>query len=169
MIATAAGHMIKPPLVGHTHANPGDVAGWAGDLMTFYLIEDVDGFLIAEKMRDNKPVTTALREHYEQAGGASRFQDFVSKRFDNTRGTAEDAAHYILTALDSPIINAGRVALEYEGGGPAIVLSHTLPDSVLQPYCLGFAETPFDRAGLEKSSRTKLLANHAKLFSGSAD
>ncbi|MER8017776.1 glycoside hydrolase domain-containing protein [Streptomyces griseoluteus] len=203
MIATAAGHMIKPPLADHTHANPGDVAGWAGDLMTFYgnwrhdsdsiasgytyctermakigvsssfsfedLIEDVDGFLIAEKMRNNKPITTALREHYEQAGGANRFQDFVSKRFDNTRGTAEDAAHYILTALDSPIINAGRVALEYEGGGPAIVLSHTLPDSVLQPYCRGFAETLFDRAGLEKSSRTKLLANHAKLFSGSAD
>ncbi|WP_327400396.1 DUF1906 domain-containing protein [Streptomyces sp. NBC_01288] len=202
LLATTAGHMIKPPLVDHSHANAGDVAGWAGDVMTFYgnwrhdsdsvasgytyctdymakigvsssfsfedLVEDVDGFHLAEKLRAGKAITTALREHYEQTGGATRFQDFLSKRFDSTRSTAQDAAHYILTALDSPIINLGRVALEYDGGGVLIVLSHTLPDNLLQPFCLGFAETLFARAGLEESSRATLLANHAKLFSGSA-
>ncbi|MEU1529863.1 hypothetical protein [Streptomyces fagopyri] len=65
-------------------------------------------------------------------------------------------------------VSVGRVALGYDGGGVAILLSTMLPDDELQPYCLGFAETLFDRAGPECSSRTKLVTDRVQLFSDSA-
>ncbi|MGW4676527.1 glycoside hydrolase domain-containing protein [Streptomyces sp. NPDC004324] len=199
LLATAAGHMIVPPLSDKSKANQGDVAGWAGDLMTFYgewrrdsdsyasgytycterlakigvtstfsfgdLLEDTDGFLLAEKMRSSTPITTALRDHYEKTGGVTRFRDYRAKRFNASQATSQDAAYYILTTIDIPIVSLGRIALEQQQGGIAMVLSHLLPEDMLRAYCLGFAETLTARAELEAGSRAKMLSNHVRLFS----
>ncbi|RPE42868.1 uncharacterized protein DUF1906 [Streptomyces sp. Ag109_O5-1] len=200
LLATAAGHMIKPPLSDSHKANRGDVAGWAGDLMTFYgewrrdsdsfpngytycterlgkigsvssfgfddLVEDADGFLLAEKMRSGVAITTALHEHYEKTGGVTRFRDYLAKRFGTSQAAATDAAFYILTSIDDPLINLGRIALEQQTGGVAMILSHLLPEDRLKNYCLGFADTLIARAGLEARSQAKLKSNHARLFAG---
>ncbi|WP_338486390.1 glycoside hydrolase domain-containing protein [Streptomyces sp. SCSIO 75703] len=202
LLATAAGHMIKPPLSDTHKANRGDVAGWAGDLMTFYgewrrdsdsyasgytycterlgkvgtlssfsfddLIEDADGFLLAEKMRSGVPITTALRDHYEKTGGVTRFRDYLAKRFGTSQATAADAAFYILTSIDDPLINLGRISLEQQTGGVAMVLSHLLPEDRLRNYCLGFADTLIAHAGLEARSQAKMKSNHARLFADSS-
>lgn len=198
MLATLAGHMAVPTPSDRGKANQGDVAGWAGDLMTFYgewrrdsdsyasgytyclerlakvgidssfgfddLIEDADGFLLAAKVRSGVPINTALRDHYEKTGGATRFRDFRVQRFGTSQTTTENAAYDILTGSDYPIINLGRIALETQYGGAAMILSHLLPADTLRPYCLGFAETLTSLAGLEARSRAKLLANHAELY-----
>jgi peptidoglycan hydrolase-like protein with peptidoglycan-binding domain len=203
LLATAAGHMIKPPLSDKRKANRGDVAGWAGDLMTFYgewrrdsdsfangytycterlgkigvvssfgfsdLVEDADGFLLAERMRSGVPINTAVREHYEKTGGITRFRDYLAKRFGTSQATAVDAAFYILTSIDDPLVNVGRIFLEQQTGGAAMVLSHLLPEDRLRNYCLGFAEALIARAGLEARSQAKMKSNHARLFAdGSA-
>lgn len=200
LLATAAGHMIKPPLADRHKANRGDVAGWAGDLMTFYgewrrdsdsyangytyctqrlakigiassfafndLVEDADGFLLAERMRSGVPITTALREHYEKTGGVSRFRDYLARRFDTSLNAATDAAFHILTSIDDPLVNVGRIVLEQQTGGLTMILSHLLPEDRLRNYCLGFADELVARAGLESRSQAKMRSNHARLFSG---
>ncbi|MEV5433335.1 glycoside hydrolase domain-containing protein [Streptomyces sp. NPDC052701] len=200
LLATAAGAMIKPPLSDKYKANRGDVAGWAGDAMTFYgewrrdidsyadgytycterlgkigvvssfgfndLVEDADGFLLAEKMRSGVAITTALREHYEKTGGITRLRDYLSKRFSSSRNTAADAAFHILTSIDDPLINVGRIFLEQQTGGVTMIFSHLLPEDKLKRYCLGFADELIARAGLEARSQAKMQSNHARLFTG---
>ncbi|RSS96148.1 DUF1906 domain-containing protein [Streptomyces sp. WAC02707] len=200
LLATAAGHVIVPPATDKHKSNRGDVAGWAGDLMTFYgewrrdsdsyadgytycterlakigtlttfgfndLVEDADGFLVAEKMRSGVPITTALREHYEKAAGISRFRDYVAERFGSSRDTAADAAHHILTNIDDPLVNLGRLYLELDNGGGNIIPSHLLPADKLGRYCLGFADEVIARAGLEARSQAKMHSNHARLYAG---
>ncbi|MFD7704999.1 glycoside hydrolase domain-containing protein [Streptomyces caelestis] len=202
LLATAAGHMIVPPLSDRSRANQGDVAGWAGDLMTFYgewrrdsdsyasghtycterlgktgvtstfgfsdLVEDADGFLLAERMRSGVPITTALRDHYEGTGGAARFKNYLAKRFGGSQATAADAAFHILTTNDVPLINLGRIALEQQQAGGGIVYSHLLPEDMLRPYCRGFADILVERAGVEARSQAKMLSDHTKLFTEGA-
>lgn len=115
-------------------------------------------------MRSGTPITTALREHYQQTGGATRFRDFRVKRLNTSQTTSEDAAHHMLTSTDVPIINLGRSILEQQRGGLDMVLSHLLPDDMLREFRLGFAATLTAHAGLEASSQAKMKSNHARLF-----
>jgi len=128
------------------------------------LIEDADGFLLSERVRSGTPITTALRENYQQTGGATRFRDFRVKRFNTSQTASEDAVHHMLTSTDVPIINLGRIVLEQQRGGLNMVLSHLLPDDMLREFCRGFAETLTAHAGLEAGSPAKMKSNHARLF-----
>ncbi|RZB18641.1 DUF1906 domain-containing protein [Streptomyces sp. F001] len=199
LLATAAGQLIKPASSDRHTANEGDVAGWAGDLMTFYgewrrdsdsyasgytyctermakigvessfaigdLIEDADGFLLAEKMRAGTPINKAVRDHYEGTGGATRFQDYVAQRFGSSASTASDAAYAILTNTTNLIISGGRAYLVLSTAGEGVILPHLLPSDKLREYCNGFADSLMARAGLEARSQAKYLANHAESFS----
>ncbi|MFD8262216.1 hypothetical protein ACFV19_25585 [Streptomyces griseoluteus] len=198
LLATAAGQLIKAaPSDRHT-ANAGDVAGWAGDLMTFYgewrrdsdsyasgytyctermakvgmessfgmgdLIEDADGFLLAEKMRNKTPINKAVRDHYEGNGGATRFQDYVAQRFGGSATTASDAAYDILTSITDPIISGGRTFLVLTTAKEGVILPQDLPSAMLRDYCKGFGDSLMARAGLEARSQATYLANHARSF-----
>ncbi|MFJ1600891.1 glycoside hydrolase domain-containing protein [Streptomyces sp. NPDC088261] len=202
LLATAAGHFIKAPSADLHTANAGDVAGWAGDLMTFYgewrrdsdsyasgytycterlakigvnstfgigdLIEDADGFLLAEKMRAGKPINEAVREHYAGSGGAARFRDYLAKRFGASADTAADAAFDVLTNMTDPVISGGRAYLVLSTAGEGVILPQLLPSDRLREYCGGFADSLIARAGLESRNQAKYLAHHARLFSKGA-
>ncbi|MEU3983940.1 glycoside hydrolase domain-containing protein [Streptomyces sp. NPDC026672] len=198
MLATAGGHLARPPADDLGTANEGDVAGWAGDLMTFYgewrrdsdsyasghtycterlgkpevtssfgfgdLLEDVDGFLLAQRMRvDKVPINTAIRDHYEKTGGVTRFRDYLTERFGGSTTVATDAAFDVLTTPNN-LIAVGRTKLVISTAGAAVVLPNLFPPDQLREYCRGFADSLASRAGMEARSRAKLLANHRELF-----
>ncbi|KDN79348.1 hypothetical protein DF19_28515 [Streptomyces olindensis] len=197
LLATAAGHLIKPSPAAAGSANEGDVAGWAGDLMTFYgewrrdsdsiasghtycvqrlgqngvvssfghndLVEDADGYLLAAQMRSGKSIAAAVRAHYEQTGGVTRFRDFFAKRFGSKAATATDAAFDILTTPHN-LIAAGRTYLVLTTAEEGVILPNILPTDRLKEYCRGFADVLVARAGLERRSQARYLANHKSLF-----
>ncbi|MER8017839.1 glycoside hydrolase domain-containing protein [Streptomyces griseoluteus] len=129
------------------------------------LIEDADGFLLAEKMRNKTPINKAVRDHYEGSGGATRFQDYVAQRFGSSATTAADAAFNILTTTADTIISTGRAYLTLTTAKEGVILPHDLPPTMLRDYCKGFGDSLMARAGLEARSQAKYLANHARAFS----
>lgn len=88
----------------------------------------------------------------------------ITDRF-TLQATSEDVADYMLTSINVPLINLGRIFLEQSTRGVAMVLSHPLSEDELREYCLRLAETLTARAGLEARSQVKMQSNHARLFS----
>ena len=187
MMATANGHFLFPKPDNPNRVNVGDVAGWGGDLLTFYadwrnaaesyssgytfcmdklakpdmvtsfafddLLEDADGYLIAEKVRSGIDIVTAVRNHYNGGGGLTRLSDYYQQRFTNAE-TCKFLAHKILTAVDDPTVALAQVGLTLGHPLPA-----TLPYNKLQEFEQGFADTLLARTGMEANMVATYAAN----------
>ncbi|MCQ4206466.1 glycoside hydrolase domain-containing protein [Streptomyces longispororuber] len=100
-------------------------------------IEDVDGYLIAQECRSSRDIVTAIRGHYENGGGRSRFTSFWDSRFTGNAGEAGYAVQNVLTAEQEPLTVARLGLLGRRG---ITTLPAMLPYSELEAFCLGFLD-----------------------------
>ncbi|MER7823761.1 glycoside hydrolase domain-containing protein [Streptomyces sp. NPDC096097] len=120
------------------------------------LVEDADGYLIAERVRREgakKNIVQIVREHYGTGGGgARRFRDYYTQRFSGSPTTAASLARYMLTMEIDPTISLGREYLisKNAGGNGSVMMPWMLPGDRLDNFCKGFAEQLKARADLEK-------------------
>ncbi|MBV2156553.1 glycoside hydrolase domain-containing protein [Kitasatospora sp. SUK 42] len=121
------------------------------------LIEDADGYLIAERCRSTD-IVTAVRDHYTGTGGLTRFTDYYQRRFGGSVDTALDIAWNMLTMQSDPVIAAGRQFLIDRIAGVFTLMPSNLPDFKLNEFCKGFAETLRATAALEGKQQSALRA-----------
>ncbi|MFD4413643.1 MULTISPECIES: glycoside hydrolase domain-containing protein [unclassified Streptomyces] len=123
------------------------------------LIEDADGYLLANLVRGGKDIASAVRDHYNGGGGLHRFTDYYQQRFTN----AEDCkflAHNVLTAFDDARVVAAQKYLIAVRGGAA--LPETIDYDKLERFEQGFADELLARTGTERRMRATYRANHEK-------
>ncbi|WP_432145026.1 glycoside hydrolase domain-containing protein [Streptomyces sp. bgisy084] len=125
------------------------------------LVEDADGYLIAEQVRRKKTIVQAVRHQYAETGGVTRFKDYFTQRFGGSVATATDLARYMLTMEIDPTISLGREYLisKNAGGNGAVLMPWMLPADKLTEFCKGFADTLQARAGQESRLRARYLKN----------
>ncbi|MFB6664749.1 glycoside hydrolase domain-containing protein [Streptomyces parvus] len=179
LMATCNGHFQHPQPADAQQVNHGDVAGWGGDLITFYaewqrdrdsyasgyqycaerlaktgipstfgysdLLEDADGYLIAQRVRAGLDIATAVLRHYESGGSNGRFRDYRTQRF-GSRANTQALARDILTT-NSPVIAAGRTFLIQNTGGMGTRLPDSLPEAQLNDFLAGFTDVLHGMAG----------------------
>ncbi|MGW4375983.1 glycoside hydrolase domain-containing protein [Streptomyces albidoflavus] len=128
------------------------------------LIEDADGYLIAEQVRSGKTIVEAVRSHYIGTGGLSRFKNFYAQRFGGSVATAMAVAEYMLTMEIDPTIALGREYLisKNAGGNGSVMFPWMLPQAKLDEFCKGFADTLDSRAKQESQKRAIYRANQQK-------
>ncbi|MFD5112240.1 glycoside hydrolase domain-containing protein [Streptomyces sp. NPDC058391] len=134
------------------------------------LVEDADGYLIAEQVRSGKNIVTAIRDHYAGSGGVRRFQDYYTKRFSGSTGTATNLTRYMLTMEIDPTIALGREYLisKNAGGNGSVLMPWMLPSDKLTEFCQGFADTLKDRASQESRMKARYLARQKESLGDSA-
>ncbi len=192
LMASCSGHYLEPQPSNPKSVNRGDVAGWGGDLMTFYgewrrdsesyasghtycmellakigisssfgfpdLIEDADGYLLAERVRGGTNIVDAVRQHYVGDGNLGRFSDYFDRRFGGTVGNAVFMVRNMLTMADDPVITLGRTYLIETTSGAGALLPAMLPFDELTKFVRGFADTLLFRVGQENQMRAEVLA-----------
>ncbi|MFE0346140.1 glycoside hydrolase domain-containing protein [Streptomyces griseoluteus] len=116
------------------------------------MLVDADAYLIAERVLAGVPLTTAVREHYLEDGGKSRFTHYLSSRFGGSRNSATDIARTALVMDYDPTIDGGRLWLIKSTSGTAFFMPPaTLPADKLTEFCQGFADVLVSRAALESA------------------
>ncbi|MGW5650971.1 glycoside hydrolase domain-containing protein [Streptomyces humi] len=129
------------------------------------LLEDTDGYLIAERVRDGKTIVQAVTDHYRGTGGLSRFRDYYIQRFGGTVSLASDTARMMLITEKDPVITVGRNTLIWGIAGYATLLPAMLPDDKLTEFVDAFGESLASLASLESGQKATLLANQRKNLS----
>ncbi|MER6528304.1 glycoside hydrolase domain-containing protein [Streptomyces sp. NPDC001508] len=156
---------------GSTYIN--EKMGKIGVVSTFGftdLVEDADGYLIAQAVRGGKTIVEAVRDHYQGSGGLTRFRDYVNQRFGGTISEAAGQAKKILTdeptSADGAILVGGRIALIQKFGGVPTLMPHLLPADELNAWCNAFGDNLVQHASTETLRRAQYRANQQKLLSG---
>ncbi|MFD8262581.1 hypothetical protein ACFV19_27525 [Streptomyces griseoluteus] len=126
------------------------------------LLEDADGYLIAERVRGNKNIVEAVTDHYRGTGGLSRFRDYYYQRFGGTVGVASDTARMMLITEKDPVITLGRNTLIWGIAGYATLLPAMLPNDQLTSFVDAFGASLDSRARLEAGMRATLRANQKR-------
>ncbi|MFK0043143.1 hypothetical protein ACIQU4_03395 [Streptomyces sp. NPDC090741] len=118
-------------------------------------MEDADGYLISERVRQEKAtksIVDIVREHYGSNGGsARRFKNYYTQRFGGSISTAASLARYMLTMEIDPVISTGREYLisRNAGGNGSVLMPWMLPGDRLDNFCNGFADQLKARADSE--------------------
>ncbi|WP_413801135.1 glycoside hydrolase domain-containing protein [Streptomyces iranensis] len=193
LLATVCGHYKMQQPSGNL-TNRGDVAGWAGDLSTFYgewrrdaddyadgrsycaarlaksdvnssfgyadLMEDADGYLIANAIRSGKNIVDAFRDHYVNGGNLTRFKRFYQNRFHGSNQGVVDVSYAFFAQQDDDLIIAGITWLINSTGGFPTTAPGALAYSKLESYLLGFADALQSRVGAETRQRATYIARH---------
>ncbi|WP_223772468.1 hypothetical protein [Streptomyces sp. 135] len=132
------------------------------------LVEDADGYLIAEALRDGKTIVEAVRDHYRGSGGLTRFRDYLHQRFGGTKSEAAAQGKKILTDMslstDGTILQSGRAALIQKFGGIPTLMPHLLPDDQLNAWCNAFGNNLMQHANTETLRRSQYQANQRRLL-----
>jgi peptidoglycan hydrolase-like protein with peptidoglycan-binding domain len=103
------------------------------------MIEDVDGYNIARKVKAGQKITDVFREYYGGDGFQSRFHQFIANRF-GTAAASKDYAKDMLMGTTDNVVDVFRLAILAKFGDlPA--LPESLPSSTLAPFLSGFADT----------------------------
>ncbi|AJE42667.1 glycoside hydrolase domain-containing protein [Streptomyces nodosus] len=133
------------------------------------LIEDADGYLIAQAVRvGGKNIVEAVHDHYQGNGGLTRFRDYVSQRFGGTISEAAVQARKILTdtpvSADGVILVSGRALLIQQFGGFPTLMPHNLPAGQLDAWCNAFGDNLLQHASTETLRRAEYQANQQRLL-----
>ncbi|MDX3532259.1 hypothetical protein P1P75_39170 [Streptomyces sp. ID05-39B] len=132
------------------------------------LVEDVDGYLIAQAVRGGKTIVEAVRDHYKGTGGLTRFRVYVNMRFGATAKEAAAQAKKILTdsplSTDGAILVGGRVLLIQTYGGTNALMPHLLPSGQLDDWCNAFGDNLVQHASTESIRRAEYRANQQRFF-----
>ncbi|MFE4665144.1 glycoside hydrolase domain-containing protein [Streptomyces sp. NPDC056716] len=106
------------------------------------LIEDIDGFLVAERLKSgNTNIVEELNEILLGAGHLTRFSDFKLYKFGGTSSKVEETAKAFLEdQLDDTLLSATRSLLP-QRNCPVGKEPWNESDSVMSEFYAGFAET----------------------------
>ncbi|MFJ6741623.1 glycoside hydrolase domain-containing protein [Streptomyces sp. NPDC091279] len=154
---------------GVTYIN--DKMGKIGVKSTFGftdLVEDADGYLIAQAVRGGKTIVEAVHDHYQGNGGLTRFRDYVTQRFGGTISEAAAQAKKILTdtpaTTDGAILTSGRAFLIQKFGGSVTLMPHNLPSGQLDDWCNAFGDNLVQHASTETLRRAEYRANQQRFL-----
>ncbi|MFF5960154.1 hypothetical protein ACIQNT_22530 [Streptomyces luteogriseus] len=132
------------------------------------LVEDADGYLIAQAVRGGKTIVDAVRDHYQGNGGLTRFRDYLKQRFGGTISEAAAQAKKILTdepaSGDGVILVGGRASLIQKFGGIPTLMPHHLPSDQLNAWCNAFGNNLAQHASTETLRRAQYQANQRRLL-----
>ncbi|MEU6688233.1 glycoside hydrolase domain-containing protein [Streptomyces sp. NPDC046832] len=132
------------------------------------LVEDADGYLIAQAVRGGKNIVDAVRDHYQGSGGLTRFRDYLKQRFGGTISEAAAQAKKILTdepaSGDGAILVGGRASLIQKFGGIPTLMPHLLPSDQLNAWCNAFGNNLAQHASTETLRRAQYQANQRRLL-----
>ncbi|WP_328932716.1 MULTISPECIES: glycoside hydrolase domain-containing protein [unclassified Streptomyces] len=103
------------------------------------LVEDTDGYLLAQSVRGGATIVEAVRDRYTGSGGATRFQNYYAGRFGGTVAQTAALAREMLVTDEEPIAD-GRTALFKKYAGVFSIGPAALPSQKLDEFCQGFAE-----------------------------
>ncbi|WOX09712.1 glycoside hydrolase domain-containing protein [Streptomyces sp. N50] len=149
----------------------GDKMGKIGVASTFGftdLVEDADGYLLAQAVRGGKTIVEAVHDHYVGSGGLTRFRDYVSQRFGGTISEAAAQAKKILTdspaTTDGAILVAGRATLITRYGGLLTLMPFNLPSGQLDEWVNAFGDNLVQHASTETLRRAEYRANQQRLL-----
>lgn len=123
------------------------------------LIEDIDGFLIAERLKNgNTNIVQELRRILIGTGHLTRFSDFKLYRFggvtSNIRGTAKA---FLEDQIDDTLLSSTRTLLIHRNC-PVGKEPWNESDSVMSEFYTGFAETLQRLIDQQVARRAKFLA-----------
>ncbi|MFF2922509.1 glycoside hydrolase domain-containing protein [Streptomyces celluloflavus] len=126
------------------------------------LIEDADGYLLAQAVRGGKNIVDAMKAHYNGGGGLRRFNNYFTGRWVNA-ADCKSSAHDALTALDGTLSVAQAYLIGFAGAAfPADYQKLPGGFDKLQRFEQGFVDALLARMGMETSSVATLRANHSK-------
>lgn len=132
------------------------------------LVEDADGYLIAQAVRGGKTIIEAVRDHYQGNGGLTRFRDYVNQRFGCTISESAAQAKKILTdtpaTTDGAILVSGRIGLIQKFGGVPTLMPHLLPNGQLDDWCNAFGDNLVQHAATETIRRAEYQANQQRFL-----
>jgi hypothetical protein len=133
------------------------------------LVEDADGYLLAQAVRGGKTIVEAVRAHYQGNGGLTRFRDYVKQRFGGTISEAAAQAKKILTdtpaTADGGILVGARAGLIQKFGGVPTLMPHLLPSGQLDDWCNAFGNNLVQPAATETIRRAEYQANQRRFLS----
>ncbi|MGW7075485.1 glycoside hydrolase domain-containing protein [Streptomyces sp. NPDC054866] len=129
------------------------------------LVEDADGYLIAQAVRGGKDIVQAVKERYgADGGGLTRFNDFFQKRWGNAE-TCKQAAHNALTASDGTLGIGRKQLISLEGAVlPAVLQNAPGGHEKLMSFEQGFVDTLLARMGMEKSRAPAYRSSHERFL-----
>ncbi|MGW5423990.1 glycoside hydrolase domain-containing protein [Streptomyces sp. NPDC003943] len=143
------------------HAKLG-VPGVASSFGINDMIEDADGYLLAQAVRGGKNIVDAMKAHYNGGGGLRRFNNYFTGRWGNATD-CKNSAHVALTAVDGTLSVAQGYLIGYAGAAlPAAYQNLPGGFDKLQRFEQGFVDALLARMGMETRSVTRLKANHEK-------
>ncbi|WP_242441117.1 glycoside hydrolase domain-containing protein [Streptomyces sp. CB02923] len=125
------------------------------------LVEDADGYLLAQRVRGGQTIAEAVRAHYAGSGGVDRFKDYYMKRFGGSVPRAAALAREMLTTEQEPIA-AGRTFLIKQFAGVFSTGPGALPKQKLDEFCNGFAEVLASHVKAAVRNRPDYLANQRR-------
>ncbi|RLK61783.1 glycoside hydrolase domain-containing protein [Actinokineospora cianjurensis] len=119
------------------------------------LVEDVDGYLVGTAVLAGTPINTAVRDHLT-GGCLSRFRRFVDLRHGGRADHVVATARSLLgNAGDTELAALRTAAIKKTGGWDALLPGH-MPDSKLDPFLQGYADTLLGLVGQENARRARL-------------
>ncbi|MFI7013470.1 hypothetical protein [Streptomyces sp. NPDC050164] len=123
------------------------------------LIEDIDGFLIAERLKNgNTNIVQELRRILIGTGHLTRFSDFKLYRFGGvTSNIRETAKAFLEDQIDDTLLSSTRTLLIHRNC-PAGKEPWNESDSVMSEFYTGFAETLQRLIDQQVARRAKFLA-----------
>lgn len=123
------------------------------------LIEDVDGYLIGTAVRNGAKIHEAIRAHLGGSGHLSRFKQFFDSRHAGKVGNVMETARNMLEDVgDDTVLAALRTAAIKQIGGWDVLLPGHMPDSKLDPFLSGYADTIQKLVGQENARVARLRA-----------
>ncbi|MCX5387660.1 glycoside hydrolase domain-containing protein [Streptomyces sp. NBC_00083] len=154
---------------GATYIN--DKMGKIGVASTFTftdLVEDADGYLLAQAVRGGKTIAEAVHDHYLGSGGLTRFNAYVNQRFGGTSSEAAHQANKILTdtpvSSDGVILVGGRALLIKQFGGSTALMPWLLPSDQLDEWCNAFGKSLVQHASTETLQQARYKVNQQRLL-----
>ncbi|GAA2966320.1 hypothetical protein [Actinokineospora diospyrosa] len=119
------------------------------------LVEDVDGYLVAAAVLAGTPINVAVRDQLT-SGHLSRFRRFVDLRHGGRADHVVSTARNLLgSAGDTELAALRTAAIKRTGGWDTLLPGH-MPDSKLDPFLQGYADTLLGLVGQENARRLRL-------------
>lgn len=112
------------------------------------LMEDVDGYNIAMRLRVGERINDVVRAVYGEGGHTSRIEPCYRGRFRD-EATARAIARNMLISQEDKLINVGRDYLVEDTAEAPALLPSMLDDEKLDDFCQGFTDVLLRRIAEE--------------------
>ncbi|MFC1230247.1 MULTISPECIES: glycoside hydrolase domain-containing protein [Streptomyces] len=131
------------------------------------LIEDADGYHLAQAVRGGTNIVDAMKAFYNGGRGLSRFKDYFTQRWGNATD-CKSSAHNALTGLD-PTLSAAQLYLITGEKAVQPADYQNLPGGgeKLSRFEQGFVDALLARIGMEERKTSQYRANHKKYLEAS--